>query len=126
MKNEAHARIKINQLLSEADWRFFDNEQGEYYVFRPNEKILSTWIYLNIITDSFRKNGKLNMTGTGGLQRVPTDFVKSYQIAVPPVETQQQIVTKVENEQKLIASSKELIAIYEQKIKDRISKVWGN
>lgn len=29
MKNEAHARIKINQLLTEAGWRFFDNEQGK-------------------------------------------------------------------------------------------------
>jgi hypothetical protein len=28
MKNEAHARIKINQLLEEAGWRFFDNEDG--------------------------------------------------------------------------------------------------
>jgi hypothetical protein len=26
MKNEAHARIKINQLLSEAGWRFFDQD----------------------------------------------------------------------------------------------------
>lgn len=31
MKNEAHARIKINQLLYEAGWRFFDNEQGTIY-----------------------------------------------------------------------------------------------
>ena len=29
MKNEAYARIKINQLLTEAGWRFFDNEQGK-------------------------------------------------------------------------------------------------
>jgi type I restriction enzyme, R subunit len=29
MKNEAHARIKINQLLTEAGWRFFDNEEGK-------------------------------------------------------------------------------------------------
>lgn len=29
MKNEAHARIKINQLLQEAGWRFFDNENGK-------------------------------------------------------------------------------------------------
>jgi type I restriction enzyme, R subunit len=28
MKNEAHARIKINQLLEEEGWRFFDNEEG--------------------------------------------------------------------------------------------------
>jgi type I restriction enzyme, R subunit len=29
MKNEAHARIKINQLLTEAGWRFFDNEEAK-------------------------------------------------------------------------------------------------
>jgi type I restriction enzyme R subunit len=28
MKNEAHARIKINMLLEEAGWRFFDSEEG--------------------------------------------------------------------------------------------------
>src|SRR6185437_7987263 len=28
MKNEAHARIKINQLLSEAGWLFFDSDKG--------------------------------------------------------------------------------------------------
>lgn len=98
---------------------------SEYYVIRPNDKILSIWIYLNIITDTFREKGKLNMTGTGGLQRVPTNFVKSYQIPVPPIETQQQIVSQIENEQKLVNANKELIAIYEQKIKDRIGKVWG-
>ncbi|TRX32979.1 N-6 DNA methylase [Flavobacterium sp. ZT3R18] len=98
---------------------------SEYYVLRPNDKILSTWIYLNVITDSFRERGKLNMTGTGGLQRVPTDYVKSYQIPVPSIEIQQQIVSLIEKEQALVNSSKELIEIYEQKIKDRIAKVWG-
>lgn len=98
---------------------------SEYYVFRPNEKILSTWIYLNIITDSFRERGKLNMTGTGGLQRVPTDFVKSYQIPLPSIEVQNQIVSQIEKEQALVNANKELISIYEQKIKERIGKVWG-
>jgi type I restriction enzyme R subunit len=27
-KNEAHARIRVNNLLEEAGWRFFDNEKG--------------------------------------------------------------------------------------------------
>jgi type I restriction enzyme M protein len=44
---------------------------------------------------------------------------------VPSIETQQQIVSQIENEQKLVNANKELIAIYEQKIKDRIGKVWG-
>jgi type I restriction enzyme R subunit len=28
MQKEAKARIKINKLLEEAGWRFFDNENG--------------------------------------------------------------------------------------------------
>ena len=36
MNNEAHSRIKINQLLSEAGWRFFDNEQGKANILLEN------------------------------------------------------------------------------------------
>jgi type I restriction enzyme R subunit len=36
MKNEAHARIRINQLLEQAGWRFFDNEQGPANILLEN------------------------------------------------------------------------------------------
>ncbi|MFD2245574.1 DEAD/DEAH box helicase family protein [Pontibacter ruber] len=36
MKNEAHARIKINQLLTEAGWRFFDDAEGPANVLLEN------------------------------------------------------------------------------------------
>lgn len=36
MKNEAHARIKINQLLMEAGWRFFDDERGRANILLEN------------------------------------------------------------------------------------------
>jgi type I restriction enzyme R subunit len=41
MKNEAHARIKINQLLSEAGWRFFDDEQGTANILLENHVKIS-------------------------------------------------------------------------------------
>ena len=34
--NEAHARIKINKLLEEADWRFLDNEKGQANILLEN------------------------------------------------------------------------------------------
>src|SRR5687768_1599086 len=37
MKNEAHARIKINQLLEEAGWRFFDTEKGKANILLENQ-----------------------------------------------------------------------------------------
>lgn len=47
------------------------------------------------------------------------------QIPLPPIEIQEQIVAEIEGYQKLIEEQKRLIEIYEQKIKDRISQVWG-
>ncbi len=48
MKNEAHARIKINQLLQEAGWRFFDDENGKANILLENhvkisQKEIYTW-----------------------------------------------------------------------------------
>jgi len=46
-------------------------------------------------------------------------------IPLPPIEVQQQIVAKIEEEQKIVEANKELIKIFEQKIKDKISELWG-
>ena len=48
MKNEAHSRIKINQLLEEAGWRFFDNEEGKANILLENhvkitQKEIDAW-----------------------------------------------------------------------------------
>ena len=41
--NEAHARIKINKLLEEAGWRFFDNHEGKANILLENHvKITQT------------------------------------------------------------------------------------
>jgi type I restriction enzyme M protein len=98
---------------------------SEYFVIRPNDKILSVWIYLNVIQESFKEKGKLNMTGTGGLQRVSPEFIKNTIIPLPHIEIQKQIVSQIEKEQQLVDANKELIKIYEQKIKDEINKLWS-
>ena len=36
-----------------------------------------------------------------------------------------EIVQRIEQEQQLISSSKQLVTIFEQKIKDKINEVWG-
>ncbi len=42
---EAKARIKINKLLEEAGWRFFDDEEGRAnIVLEPNVKITAAQI----------------------------------------------------------------------------------
>ncbi|MHB8583226.1 MAG: hypothetical protein ACYDAV_08170, partial [Gammaproteobacteria bacterium] len=45
LNSEAKARIKINKLLEEAGWRFFDDENGKAnIVLEPNVKVTTTQI----------------------------------------------------------------------------------
>jgi len=97
---------------------------SEYYVLRCNEKVLPLWIYLNITDPFFKKNAIDRMTGTGGLKRVPKDFVKNYKISIPPLKIQKELVEKVEKEFEIIQGNKKLIESYTQKIEDRINKIW--
>lgn len=46
-------------------------------------------------------------------------------IPLPTDEFQRLVVSQIEKEQALVNANKELIAIYEQKVKDSIAKVWG-
>uniref|UniRef100_UPI0040486400 restriction endonuclease subunit S n=1 Tax=Flavobacterium sp. TaxID=239 RepID=UPI0040486400 len=79
------------------------------------------YYFLLSISDKIEQDG--NGITVKGVNR---DYVKSIKIPFPSLETQQQIVSQIEKEQALVNANKELIAIYEQKIKDRIAKVWSN
>jgi type I restriction enzyme M protein len=50
--------------------------------------------------------------------------LKSLKLAVPPLAAQQVIVAQIEKEQQLVDANKQLIQIYEQKIKSKIAEVW--
>ena len=70
----------------------------EFHVLRPSPRLLGA--YLRLITSSkqFLQNGTNSMTGSAGQQRVPTDFVKNYLIALPPVAEQRAILELVNGE----------------------------
>jgi type I restriction enzyme M protein len=97
---------------------------SEYYVFRCSSRVLPEWIYFQVASDKFRFIGKLQMTGTGGLQRIPKDFVLNYKIPIPQIEIQKNIIDRIEKELLLVNANRELIKIYEQRIKDEINKLW--
>ena len=51
--------------------------------------------------------------------------LKSLKIPCPSLKIQENIVAQIEGEQKAIDANKELIRIFENKIKDKIAEVWG-
>jgi type I restriction enzyme M protein len=50
--------------------------------------------------------------------------IQGIQIPLPPIDVQREIVAKIEAERKVVEGCRELIAIYEAKIKQVIDKVW--
>ena len=46
-------------------------------------------------------------------------------IPVPAVEIQQEMVSAIEEEMDIIEHNKRLIEIFEKKIQDKLSEVWG-
>ncbi|MGB4849331.1 MAG: N-6 DNA methylase, partial [Saprospiraceae bacterium] len=68
------------------------------------------------------------MKGAGrgaNIRNLSQEILNDVEVPVPSVEVQKQIILNLEKEQVLINANKELIEIFEQKIKDRIGKVWG-
>ena len=99
---------------------------SEFYVLRPTEKVLSEWIFMCVATHAFRKWATPQMTGTGGLQRVPRRVIESYKVPLPALNIQQQIVAEIEAEQSLVAANHKLIERMERKIKATIARVWDD
>lgn len=64
------------------------------------------------------------MTG-GGQPQFNGNAIVKIRIPLPAIHEQQRIVGEIEEEMQLVNANKRLIEIFEQKIKDKISEVWG-
>lgn len=126
---------KINDILFSKDgtvgktaFVHFDKE----FVVLSSLAIISTdqkksnpkYIYYVLSTDWFINKAINQKTGVA-IKRIVLKTLRTITIPLPSLETQRQIVAQIEKEQELVNANKQLIEIFEQKIKDRIAKVWG-
>tara|TARA_R110002012_G_scaffold308002_1_gene513916 strand:+ start:2335 stop:4845 length:2511 start_codon:yes stop_codon:yes gene_type:complete len=75
-------------------------------------------------SESYINQAASLMTG-GGQPQFNGNTVVKIKLPLPSIETQRQIVAQIEKEQALVNSNKQLVDIFEKKVKDRIAKVWG-
>ena len=108
--------------------RNLSNQTGfgssEFYVLRSTEKCLSEWLFLMVATPAFRTWATPQMTGTGGLQRVPKSVLERYKIPLPDLTIQQRLVAEIKTEQALVDANRELIERFEKKIQVAVGRVW--
>ena len=90
----------------------------------PNEILTKDYLFYYLSSEAIQNQFK-RITAGGAMPALSFKTVEVIPISIPDIETQRLIVAQIEREQELVNSNKELIEIFEQKIKDRIAKVWG-
>lgn len=85
---------------------------------------VSPLFYAHLLkTDAVRK--MLTDSGTGAnIRSLNQTSLKELTLPLPPLEVQQEIVARIEREQSLVNCNRELVEIFEAKIKDEINKLW--
>jgi type I restriction enzyme M protein len=103
------------------------NAYQRTYVITIAENKLDTVIYpfLKYIIDS--NLGLLQRNSIGSQTKYLTlGMIQQLKIPMPSIEIQRQLAVHLEKERALVNSNKELITIFEQKIKDKIARIWGD
>lgn len=108
------------------DWNYDFSIFVSLCLIKPNnQRILSS--YLEVILNSdkvFRQAMSLSKSGT--VTNLHLVEIKKFKIPLPSKEIQKEIVETIKQERKVIEGNRELIQIYENKINERINKVWSD
>ncbi len=91
---------------------------------RSKENLIPLYL-ISILMSDYTQNQLLALKQGATLQQFTIKQLSSFEIPLPPLEIQKQIVEKIEAERALVESSKKLIAIYDQKTKETITKLWS-
>ena len=106
----------------EADY-FLNQRVGKFELDVSRLEAKFILFYAN--SDQFRS--RLFAESSGGVRQanISNTGIESVSIPLPPLATQQAIVTEIEAEQALVAANRELIVRFKKKIQDTLARVWG-
>jgi type I restriction enzyme M protein len=108
---------------------FIENDLDCYFggfmaVIRTKENLNPRYLFEFLKLNEFRNHLKQQIS-SANIRNLKSDIFESFKIPLPPLEIQEQIVKEIEGYQKIIDSNKQLITLFEQKIKEKINEVWG-
>ncbi len=99
----------------------------EFHVLRPNySEITSEWLFYMTSWEVFRKECEIHMTGSAGQKRVPKAFLDEYEIRIPTLDEQQNIVRVLDRICNLISLRKQQLAKLDELVKARFMEMFGD
>jgi len=80
--------------------------------------------YLEVVMRT-KKQHLSDVAPQAAQKNINIEILKTVEIPLPPLTTQQAIVAEIEAEQALVAANRELIRRFEQKIQATLARIWG-
>lgn len=91
----------------------------------PNKtKILGRYLKLALESETIQQKHFRNQSGVAIPNVASVKVLSQIEIPLPPIETQKQIVAKIEEEQKIVEANTKLIGLFQQKIEAKIKSIY--
>jgi type I restriction enzyme M protein len=90
----------------------------------PEDRVHPRYYWVFAQSDLYWNQARALMTG-GAQPQFNGNALKQVKVPLPPLPTQQAIVSEIEAEQALVAANRELIIRFEKKIQATLARVWG-
>jgi len=108
--------------MLEEDKKYLLNQRvGKFHIH--NNEILPKYLFFVVQAPIYQNEIFKQATGIRQAN-ISNKQLESISIPLPSLDIQEQIVSQIEEEQKLVESNKKLIEIFEQKIKNKLSELW--
>ena len=98
----------------------------EFHVLRPTEAVLPEYVFSFIRQKAFRDRAASAFVGTGGLQRVPPDFISRVKIPFPTLPEQQRIVDVLQQAEVVSNLASEAMRLLDSLAKQRFAEMFGH
>jgi len=109
----------------------YHGESGKYLFnnnilrIRFSKKVNSDYINFYLNTPGGQEQIKRLVSGTTSVAAIYQKNFATILVPLPLVKEQEEIIKKIEVEKECIGSVNKMIKLFEQKIKDKISEIWG-
>ncbi|HFC8500529.1 TPA: restriction endonuclease subunit S [Neisseria oralis] len=91
---------------------------SEIYVLRTYNNLLNKFLFYRLQEQNFMEIAISKMSGTGGLKRVPSEFINNFQLALPPFCEQQKIADYLDKQTAKIDQAIALKTAHIEKLKE--------
>lgn len=105
-------------------WKKWILSNNVFKIKEDENKLIKKYLYFYLVGELFQNSLK-SYFKQWAQPHLWHKTISEQKIPLPPLEIQEQIVAKIEEEQKMVESAKWLIEVFEGKIKERIWEVWG-